>query len=65
MRHKRLFEMGDYFVRRNYSGDTLYVILESMMRLPRTPELEEYFIERMVELEDDYPRIKDLILSYW
>lgn len=65
MRHKRLFEMGDYFVRRNYSGDTLYVILESMMRLPRTPEMEEYFIERMVELEDDYPRIKDLILSYW
>lgn len=65
MRHKRLFEMGDYFIRCNYSGDTLYVILESMMRLPRTPELENYFIERMVELEDDYPSIKDLILSYW
>lgn len=65
MRHKRLFEMGNYFSRHNYSGDTLYVILESMMRLPRTPELENYFIERMVELEDDYPRIKDLILSYW
>lgn len=65
MRHKRLFEMGDYFSRHNYSGDTLHVILESMMRLPRTPELEDYFIERMVELEDNYPRIKDLILSYW
>lgn len=65
MRHKRLFEMGDYFSRHNYTGDTLYVILESMMRLPRTPELEDYFIERMVELEDDYPRIKDLVLSYW
>ena len=65
MRHKRLFEMGDYFSRHNYTGDTLYVILESMMRLPRTPELEDYFIERMVELEDDYPRIKDLILNYW
>lgn len=65
MRHRRLFEMGDHFIRHNYTGNTLYVILEAMMRLPRTPELEDYFIERMVELEDDYPRIKDLILSYW
>lgn len=65
MKHKRLFEMGDHFSRHNYTGDTLYVILEAMMRLPRTPELEDYFIERMVELEDDYPRIRDLILGYW
>ena len=35
-----------------------------MMKLPGDEELEAFFIERMVELEDEYPYIRDLILDY-
>lgn len=62
--HKRAREMGEFFSRQPYLGETLYVVLEEMMKLPGDEELEAFFIERMVELEGEYPYIRDLILDY-
>lgn len=65
LRHKRLFEMGDFFLQQNYCGKIIYIIVEEMMKCERTEELENYFINVMVEFEDKYPYVKDLILEYF
>lgn len=64
LRHERFFEMGKFFVSQPYSGTALYTILEIMKKLPRDEELEQFFIEKMVEFEDDYPEIGKMILKY-
>lgn len=56
--------MGKFFVSQPYSGTALYTILEIMKKLPRDEELEQFFIEKMVEFEDDYPEIGKMILKY-
>ncbi len=64
LRHKRLFEMGDFFLRQNYCGATIFCVIEQMMKCDRTEELETYFIDVMVEFEEQYPYVKGLILGY-
>ena len=72
LRHKRLFEMSDFFLKRcSYLSGTGYydpemfrIILEELMKLPRSGELEMYLIDIMVEYEDEYPTVGKMILEY-
>lgn len=66
LHHERLFEMGDFFLHEGEGpGTTKWVIVEELMKCERNDELEQYLLEIMVELEDEYPAIKDLVLGYF
>lgn len=64
LRHPWAFKMGNFFTKQPYLGNILYEIIQELIKLPRTDELEELLIQRMIELEDDYPDIKKLVLKY-
>ncbi len=66
LQHPRLFEIGDFFLSNYmYERKVVYTTVKEMMKCERTPELEQYFINIMVELEEYNPQIKDLILGYF
>jgi hypothetical protein len=46
LKHERLLELGDFFCKQIHSGDTLYVVLESLMTLRRTEQLEQFLLIR-------------------
>lgn len=64
LKHERLRVMAMFFSKQPYSGSALYFILEILAGMPRDEETENFLIERMVALEQDYPDIKKMILSY-
>lgn len=64
LKHKRFKEIGIYFSSQPYSGPALYTILETMKKLPRDEEMEQFFLDKMIELEDEYPYIGRMILDY-
>lgn len=64
LKHPRFWEMGEFFCGQCQTGKAKYLILKKMMELPKNEEREQFFIDKMVELEQDYPDIKNLILDY-
>ena len=72
LRHERLFELADFFLNqctytdfvRYYNREMLLTIVEQIMKLPKTEQIEEYLIEVMVKYEEDYPTVKSKILDY-
>lgn len=72
LRHERLFEVADYFLRhcsyisflRIHETDIVMDIVKQLFKIPRTPELEHYLIDLMVMYEDEYPLVGDKILEY-
>lgn len=64
MHHHMAQKIGAFFSKQAYDSSTLYEIIKELTRLPRTQQLEDFLIERMVELEEDHPEIKKLILGY-
>ncbi|WAJ22337.1 hypothetical protein [Lacrimispora xylanolytica] len=60
----RGIEMGRFFMSHNHNGYVYEHILRCIMRYPRTEELEQYFIDEMVRLEDYHSNIKRLVLEY-
>lgn len=72
LQHKRLFEVGDFFLQRcSYTFLPRYhnpgmaeAILDELMKLPRDRELDNYLIDFMVECESDLPTIGKKILGY-
>lgn len=64
MHHPMAQKIGDFFSKQAYDSSTLYEIIKELTRLPRTQQLEDFLIERMVELEEDHLEIKELILGY-
>lgn len=64
LRHPLTYQMGEFFCNQNYSYFALYEIIEVLIKLPRTEALENFLIEKMIELEDEHPDIKRLILDF-
>lgn len=72
LKHKRLLEMADYFLRKSsyisfsrvHDTDTMTGIVRELMKLPRTEELESFLIEIMVEYEGEYPTLREIIVDY-
>ena len=72
LRHKRLFDTVDFFLtrcsytslQRFHDTDTILTLVEQLMKLSRTTELEDYFIDIMVEYEEDYPDVGARIQEY-
>lgn len=71
-KHKRLFEIGDFFLQRcsytffprYHNPEMAEAILDELIKLPRDTELENYLIDFMVECESDLPTIGKKILGY-
>ena len=72
LQHKRLFEIGDFFLQRcsytflprYHNSGMAEAILDELMKLPRDTELENYLIDFMVECESDFPAVGEKILEY-
>ncbi len=72
LRHKRLFEMADFFLRKCtylsllafHDRETFAIIAEQLMKLPRTEELVLYMVNLMVEYEDEYPSVGERIKEW-
>lgn len=64
VRHPRIIEAADFFLEGRHTPDTYRQIFDAVMKMPRTEELEQYLIDRMVELEDDCPSVGKMILDY-
>ncbi len=71
-RHARLFEVADFFLRRCsyttsikfHDWNTIEEIIRQLVKLSKSDKMREYMIETMVEYEEEYPEIKNLILDY-
>lgn len=72
LRHKRLFELADYFLWNSsnlnllafHDTDTFGTIVEQLMKLPHTGELVDYMVNLMVEYEDEYPFVGERIKEW-
>lgn len=66
LKHKRLPELADYFLAypKNHDFEVLRYIVEALVSLPKTQKLENYLIDMMVEIEDEYPYLAGKIIEY-
>lgn len=72
LKHRRLLEIADYFLlkctytakSRYHNVDVIITIVKELIRMPRTEELEQYLIDVMVELENEYASVREIILDY-
>ncbi|MBP3569883.1 MAG: hypothetical protein J6K04_12050 [Lachnospiraceae bacterium] len=72
LRHERLFQLADFFLNKctytavagYHNMDIIFTIVQQILKLPRTEQMEEYLIEIMVKYEDEYPIVKAEILEY-
>lgn len=72
LRHERLFDMADFFLGKCtylsllaiHDMETFAVIVEQLMKLPRTEELVQYMVNLMVEYEDEYPSVGECIKEW-
>lgn len=72
LRHERLFELADFFLEkcsyisllRFHDADLFMGIVEQLVKLPHSAELEEYMINLMVEYEDEYPSAAERIADW-
>ena len=64
MKHHRTIELFDFFLHENAYDLCKYAMVKEIVSLNTDEKLTDYFIDVMVEFEDDYPEIKDLIQDY-
>ncbi len=64
LKHYRIIELFDFFLHENAYDLYKYAMIKEIVSLNADGKLTDYFIDVMVEFEDDYPEIKDLILDY-
>lgn len=64
MKHKRLREVADALLHRLYDKNSVYECVEALITLPHSEEFDQYMLDVMVEFEDDYPWVKELILNW-
>lgn len=64
LKHPLVYKMGEFFCKQSYESEVVYEIIGALTRLPKTEELEDFLIEQMIRLEDDYPDIKKIILEF-
>lgn len=72
LRHERLWEIADYFLRRCsylsffrlHDTNTVTTIIKVLMKMPRSNELEKYLLDIMVEYEEEYPSVGEMIGDY-
>lgn len=64
LRHPRTVEMADFFSWQGHRPDVYRAIFGAVMRMPRTEALEQFLIDKMVELEQDHPDVGKMILKY-
>lgn len=64
MRHPRTLEMAEFFTGQRRSPETYRRIFGAVIKLPRTEGLEQFLIDKMVELEQEYPAVGKMILDY-
>lgn len=49
---------------RLHDTNTVTTIIKVLMKMPRSNELEKYLLDIMVEYEDEYPSVRELIGDY-
>lgn len=49
---------------RLHDTNTVTTIVKVLMRIPRSNELEKYLLDIMVEYEEEYPSVEELIVDY-
>lgn len=72
LHHPRLFEVADFFLKkcsytyipRYHDLGMIEVIVDALIKMPRSEEMENYLIDLMVECESDYPTVGEKILKY-
>lgn len=72
LRHERLFETADFFLRKCtylsllafHDTDTFKAIAKQLMKLPHSEEIVQYMVEIMVEYEDEYPSVGEEIKEW-
>ncbi|MDE6567218.1 MAG: hypothetical protein K2K70_05750 [Lachnospiraceae bacterium] len=64
LKHHRTIELFDFFLHENAYDLYKYDMIKEIVSLNADGKLTDYFIDVMVEYEDDYPEIKDLLLDY-
>lgn len=64
LKHRRTVELFDFFMHESIYCQQRYSMVKEIVRLNEDGTLTDYLIEVMVEFEDEYPEIKDLILDY-
>lgn len=73
LKHERFFELADFFLKkcsyisafRFHDTDTIITIVERLMKLPSSAEMEDYLLDIMMEYEDEYPAVREKILEYF
>ncbi len=72
LRHERLFEVADYFVKKctylnlhyYHDTDTFRIIAQQLMKLQHSDETVQYMVELMVEYEDEYASVGEEIKEW-
>lgn len=64
-KHVSLLEMADFFLRQYAYCRKRYAIVKELTKLEKSDALVDFLIQVMVDYEEDYPEIKDLILDYF
>lgn len=72
LRHERLFELADFFLEkcsyvsllRLHDVNLFTEIVEQLVKLPHSAELEAYMVNLMVEYEDEYPSVTERIVEW-
>ena len=63
-KHASLFEAVSFFLEQDAFRRERYAIIKELTNLPKSDALVDFLIQVMVEYEDAYPEMKDLILDY-
>lgn len=64
LKHHRTIELFDFFLHENAYDQYKCAMVKEIVSLNVDGTLTDYFIDVMVEFEDDFPEIKDLIQDY-
>lgn len=64
LKHDSLLEVADFFLKQYAYCRKRYAIVKELTRLAKSDALVNFLIRVMVDYEEDYPEIKDLILDY-
>ena len=64
LKHASLLEITGFFLRQYTYCRERYAIIKELTRLEKSDALVDFLIQVMVDYEEDYPEMKDLILDY-
>ena len=64
LKHPQTLELADYLIHQEKYWNYRYLILKEMVKLEKTEKMEKWMLDIMIEFEDDYPEIRELILDY-